>query len=109
MKTFRALLARHDWIVVVFIMGVLLASVYGTVTYVQAKARNQAMARAQRMDGKTFTITAVGYNFTGDTKLVLTDENGQDAGWIAMYMANPLNDKINPLFLALTNPYGPSQ
>lgn len=106
MKRITNFLGRHDWIIALFIVAVLASSAYGAVSYVQAKARNQAIARAKQMDGKVFTITAVGFNFIGDTKLVLTNEHGQDAGWIAMYMANPFHKRINPFSLAFSNPNG---
>jgi hypothetical protein len=106
MKNISSFLNRHDWIMPLLIVVLLAASVYGGVSYVQTKARNQAIARAHRMDGKVFTITAVANNLVGDTKLILTDENGREAGWIAMYMANPFNEKINPLFLAFSDPNG---
>ena len=107
MKSTIAFLKRHDalsfWLVTALVLATLYGGGYGIYRHKFNQARNQAIARAKRMDGQTFTIYQIGWNFVGDTRLFLTDENGKDAGWIAMYMNNPLTDKANPLFLLVIN------
>jgi len=105
MKTLKRI-AASDWLIPVLATGLILATIYGTIAYKQAKARNQAIARAKQMDGRIYSIDNVAWNFVGDTKLILKNERGADAGWVMIYMANPLNDKVNPLSLAFTDPYG---
>jgi hypothetical protein len=81
--------------------------IYGYIHHLQTKARTQAINRAKKMDGRTFTIDNVAWNWIGDTKLILKNEQGQDIGWVMIYMANPLDSKINPLTLAFTHPHDP--
>ena len=90
----------------VLVIAAIASSIYCYVHHVQTKARNQAIARAKQMDGRIYSIDNVAWNFVGDTKLILKNERGADAGWVMIYMANPLNDKVNPLSLAFTDPYG---
>ena len=103
MKNIIRFIKRHDE--AAFGIGLVLAAVlvalfvFGYIRHVKTTLRNRAMTRAMKMDGHIYTINQIGWNFLGDTRLFLTDENGRDAGWIAMYMNNPLTDKINPLFL----------
>lgn len=85
---------------------VVVAAIYGSLNYRERKLRNQAIARAKQMDGRIYTIDNVAWNWIGDTKLILKNENGADAGWIMIYMANPIDSKINPLTLSFTDPYG---
>ncbi len=110
MKSIRDFVRKHDElsfiIAIIILFGTIAGSIYGYIHHAETKARNQAIARARQMDGRTFTIDNIAWNWIGDTKLILKDENGRDAGWIAMYMANPLNEKINPLSLVFTNPHG---
>jgi hypothetical protein len=105
MKTLKRI-AASDWLIPLLVTGLILATIHGTIAYKQAKARNQAIARAKQMDGRIYSIDNVAWNFVGDTKLILKNEQGADAGWVMIYMANPLNDKVNPLSLAFTDPYG---
>jgi hypothetical protein len=109
MKNFKTFISNHGAGVFtaccILAIATIAASIYGFVRHQQNAAKNQAVARAKSMDGRTFTITNVSWNWIGDTKLILQNENGKDAGWIAMHTTNPLNDKINPLFLAFTNPH----
>lgn len=110
MTKFKTFISNHSeslfGLCLVLAFAVVVGSACGYISHIKTKARNQAISRAQNMDGRTFTITQVGWNWVGDTKLWLTDENGKDAGWISMYMANPFNEKINPFFLAFTDPHG---
>lgn len=109
MKRTITLIKKHDE--VCFGIGIVLAIllvagfVYGYAHHVQTKAKNEAIARAKKMDGKTYTINDVAWNWIGDTKLFLKDKNGSDAGWVMMYMANPFDKKVNPLSLAFSNPH----
>jgi len=109
MKNFKSFVRNHDEFcsaaVIVLIIGAILTTVYGLKYHVENKARNQAIARAKSMDGKVYSIDAVAWNWIGDTKLILKNEHGADAGWIMIYMANPLDSKINPLTLAFTHPH----
>ena len=57
------------------------------------------------MDGRTYMINNVAWNWIGDTKLILKNEQGADAGWVMIHFENPLDSKINPLTLALTKPH----
>jgi len=110
MKRIVNFLRKHDGftslLFTVLIMAALVGSVYGYIHHTETKARNQAMARAKQMDGQIYTIDAVAWNWIGDTKLILKNQQGQDAGRIMIYMANPLDSKVNPLTLSFTNPYG---
>lgn len=110
MKNVKAFIMKHDKATFVTCMILVIAlaatSLYGFVRHKQNAAKAQAIARAKNMDGRTFTITNISWNFVGDTNLFLQTENGQNAGWIAMHTTNPLNDKINPLFLVFTDPHG---
>jgi len=107
MKSTIAFFKRHDaltfCLIAALVLGTLYGTGYGIYRHKFNQARNQAIARAKRMDGQIFTVYQVGWNFLGDTRLFLTDENGKDAGWIAMYMNNPLTDKANPLFLIIVD------
>ena len=85
---------------------IVVTEIYGSINYRERKLRNQAIARAKQMDGRIYTIDNVAWNWIGDTKLILKNEHGKDAGWIMIYMANPLDSKINPLTLSFTDPYG---
>src|SRR5712664_1719862 len=104
MKTLKRI-AASDWLIPVLVTGLILATIYGTIAYKQAKARNQAIARAKQMDGRTYMINIVAWNWIGDTKLILKNEQGTDAGWVMIHFENPLDSKINPLTLALTKPH----
>ena len=108
MKTVKKLAAclHPEWTIPVLCVVLLFAAIATTVTIKTRNARKQAVARAQKMDGRIFTITEIGWNFVGDTKLTLQTDQGQNAGWIAMHSTNPLNDKVNPFFLAFTDPHG---
>lgn len=110
MKTLRHFIAEHYQTAVpcliLLAFAITAGSIYGYLTHKTTVARNQAIQRAKNMDGRTFTITDVAFNFIGDTKLVLQNEQEQGAGWIAMHTTNPLNAKINPLFLVFTDPSG---
>jgi hypothetical protein len=110
MNNLKTFISKHDATVftacVVLVLATIAGSIYGIVRFKQNAAKAQAIARAKSMDGQTFTITNISWNWIGDTKLILQSESGQNAGWIAMHTTNPLNDKINPLFLVFTNPHG---
>jgi hypothetical protein len=110
MKNFKNFITKHDeasfTVCVIVILASIAGSIYSFIAYKQNAAKAQAIARAKSMDGRTYSINEIGWNFVGDTKLILKTENGQDAGWIAMHSTNPLNDKINPLFLAFIDPHG---
>jgi hypothetical protein len=110
MKNFKNFISRHDEAAgtacCILLIAALAASIYGFVRYKQNAAKNQAVARAKSMDGRIYTIDNVAWNWIGDTKLILKNEHGTDAGWIMIYHANPLDSKINPLTLSFTNPYG---
>lgn len=110
MKNFKMFVRNHDGFcsatAIILIMATILTTGFALKHRVETKARNQAISRAKLMDGKIYSIDAVAWNWIGDTKLILKNEHGTDAGWIMMYMANPLDSKINPLTLSFTNPYG---
>ena len=111
MKNIATFLRKHDafaaLLFVVLIMVAIYGSVYGYKNHIETKARNQAIARAKSMDGKIYLIDQVAWNWVGDTQLMLKNEQGQKAGSIMMYMANPFDSKINPLSLAFTHPNDP--
>jgi len=110
MKKAIAFIKKHDetcfgiGLVIAFILVAVFVVSY--VRHVKTKARNQAINRAQTMDGQIYTINNVAWNFIGDTKLILKNEKGQDTGWIMIYMTNPLDSTINPLTLAFIDPHG---
>jgi len=110
MKNIINFIKRHDEaafgvsIAVAFLMVAIF--VCGYVHHLKTKARNQAINRAKKMDGRIYTIDNVAWNFIGDTKLILKNEQGQNAGWVMIYMTNPFDSKINPVTLAFTDPYG---
>jgi len=110
MKNLKTFISKHDASVftacLILAFATIAGSIYGFVRYKQNAAKAQAVARAKNMDGRTFTISEITWNFIGDTRLFLKTDEGQNAGWIAMHSTNPLNDKINPLFLAFTDPHG---
>lgn len=108
MKTIQKLATylHPEWTIPVLCVVLLFTAIATTVTIKTRNARNQAVSRAQKMDGRIFTITEIKWNFVGDTQLTLKTDQDQDAGWIAMHSTNPLNDKVNPFFLAFTDPYG---
>jgi hypothetical protein len=110
MRNFRLFISKNDVSVftacLILIFATIAGSIYGFIRYKQNAAKAQAVTRAKNMDGRTFTISEISWNFIGDTRLFLKTDNGQDAGWIAMHSTNPLNDKLNPLFLAFTDPHG---
>lgn len=110
MKNFKTFFRNHDGFcsatAIILIMAAILSTGFGLKHHVETKARNQAIARAKLMDGKIYSIDSVAWNWIGDTKLILKNEHGTDAGWIMIYMANPLDSKINPLTLSFTDPYG---
>lgn len=111
MKNFKQFLLKHEnlcsALAIILVMAALLTTGFGLKHHVENKARNQAIARAKLMDGKVYSIDSVAWNWIGDTKLILKRESGEDAGWIMIYMANPLDSKINPLTLAFTHPHDP--
>ena len=110
MKNMITFLRKHDELTSILccalVIAIIAASIYGYINHTETKLRNQAIARAKQMDGRIYTIDNVAWNFVGDTKLILKNEHGMDAGWVMIYMNNPLNDKINPLFLVFTDPHG---
>ncbi|MDX6577805.1 MAG: hypothetical protein QOE96_3758 [Blastocatellia bacterium] len=109
MKNLKKFFRNHDEFCFVacsvLIIAAIAGSIYGYVHHVQTKARNQAVARAKQMDGRTYMINNVAWNWIGDTKLILKNEQGADAGWVMIHFENPLDSKINPLTLALTKPH----
>ncbi len=100
MKTLKKFFRNHDEFCFaacsVLIIAAIAGSIYGYVHHVQTKARNQAIARAKQMDGRTYMINNVAWNWIGDTKLILKNEQGADAGWVMIHFENPLDSKINP-------------
>ena len=110
MKRIISIIKKHEEVSfgIGLVIAMLLVStfVFGYIHHLKTKARNQAIARAQNMDGRVYTIDNVAWNWLGDTKLILKDETGRPTGWVMIYMTHPLTDKINPLFLAFTNPHG---
>lgn len=110
MKRIANFLRRHDeftfCLLAILIIGSIASGIYGIAQHRHTTARQQAIARAKRMDGKTFTIANVAWNFVGDTQLILKNDSGENIGSVMMYMANPFDAKINPLTLAFTDPYG---
>ena len=111
MKNFKSFVRKHGEFcsaaIIILIIAAILTTGFGLKHHVETKARNQAIARAKMMDGKIYSIDTVAWNWIGDTKLILKHESGEDAGWIMIYMANPLDSKINPLTLAFTHPHDP--
>jgi hypothetical protein len=94
-------------IALVAIVAAIFITPFFVLSHLQTKARNQAIARAKQMDGRVYTIDNVAWNWIGDTKLILKNDRGENAGWVMIYMANPLDSKINPLTLAFTHPHDP--
>jgi len=109
MTNFKKFLLNHEnlcsAVAVILVMAALLTTGFSLKHHVETKRRNQAIARARLMDGKTYSIDAVAWNWIGDTQLILKHESGEDAGWIMIYMSNPLDSKLNPLTLAFTHPH----
>ncbi len=81
------------------IIAVIVGSIVTTYKISTHNTRTQAVQRAQKMDGETYTIKGVSNNWIGDTRLFLENERGEDCGWVMIYMNNPLTSKVNPLFL----------
>lgn len=108
MKTLKRLAASEhaDLLFGLVFAIVIVSAIYGSLNYRERRLRNQAISRAKQMDGRIYTIDNVAWNWIGDTKLILKNEHGKDAGWIMIYHANPLDSKINPLTLSFTDPYG---
>lgn len=85
------------------IVGTLVGTVLTSLAIWQHNGRTQAVQRAMKMDNEVYTIKAVAWNWIGDTKLYLLDENGKDAGWVMIHMNNPFTSKVNPLFLSFSD------
>jgi hypothetical protein len=86
----------------VSIVGTLAGLAFGSLAIWQHNGRTQAVQRAKKMDGETFTIKGVSWNWIGDTRLFLENERGEDAGWVMIHMNNPFTSKVNPLYLAFS-------
>jgi len=87
------------FIFAVSIVGSLAGAAYGSLAIWNHNGRVQAVERAKKMDGEVFTIKGVSSNLVGDTRLFLQNSRGEDCGWVMIYMSNPLNEEVNPLFL----------
>ncbi|HEY0171783.1 MAG TPA: hypothetical protein VGB98_12230 [Pyrinomonadaceae bacterium] len=83
----------------VSVVGALYGAVYGALAIWEHNGRTQAVQRAKKMDGEVFTIKGISSNLVGDTRLFLENARGEDCGWVMIYMSNPLNDEVNPIFL----------
>lgn len=105
-QTFRDSETAHFLLTIAIIMTVV-AAICATLAIKRRTAHKQAIQRAQKMDGHVYTVDNVAWNWIGDTKLMLKNEQGQDAGWIMIQLNNPLTNTVNPLLLALTRPHAP--
>lgn len=86
----------------VVVVGGILFMAFGYPAIRKHNDRAQAIQRAMKMDGETFTIKGVSWNWIGDTRLFLQNARGEDVGWVMIHSNNPIHKEVNPFYLYFT-------